>query len=136
MSLAHSRYLTQVKSCAEYDIPIVSLNGIGGRTLPITRAGILSHIKPNGRIVKFLCYVFDTPVGNTSEILLLGLKTIVESNIDIRYPMALSGKGQSKMVRFVEDREGYLLHDGKYKQNSGRVEVLHFKIVEIINHGK
>ncbi len=123
MSLAHSRYLTQVKSCAEYDIPIVSLNGIGGRTLPITRAGILSH-------------VFDTPVGNTSEILLLGLKTIVESNIDIRYPMALSGKGQSKMVRFVEDREGYLLHDGKYKQNSGRVEVLHFKIVEIINHGK
>ena len=101
MSLAHSRYLTQVKSCAEYDIPIVSLNGIGGRTLPITRAGILSHIKPNGRIVKFLCYVFDTPVGNTSEILLLGLKTIVESNIDIRYHMALSVKGQSKMVRFI-----------------------------------
>ena len=136
MSLAHSRYLTQVKSCAEYDIPIVSLNGIGGRTLPITRAGILSHIKPNGRIVKFLCYVFDTPVGNTSEILLLGLKTIVESNIDIRYHMALSVKGQSKMVRFIEDREGHLLHGGQYKQNSGRVEVLHFKILETIDHGK
>jgi hypothetical protein len=50
--------------------------------------------------------------------------------------MALSVKGQSKMVRFIEDREGHLLHEGQYKQNSGRVEVLHFKTVETTDQGK
>jgi hypothetical protein len=42
-------------------------------------------------------------VGITSEILLLGLRTIVDANIDIRYHMKLSVEGVSKMVRFVEN---------------------------------
>ena len=90
VSLAHSKYLSSIKTCEQYNIPIVSLNGIGGKTRPLTSAGILSHVKTGGKIVKFLCYVFDTPVGNTAEILLLGLKTIVDSNIDIRHHMKLS----------------------------------------------
>jgi hypothetical protein len=40
-------------------------------------------------------------VGNTSEILLLGLRTIVDADIDIRYHMKLSVEGISKMVRFI-----------------------------------
>ena len=107
VSLAHSKYLSSIKSCKQYNIPIVSLNGIGGRTNPLTSAGILSHVKPGGKIIKFLCYVFDSPVGNTSEILLLGLRTIVDADIDIRYHMKLSVEGISKMVRFIE-HEGAL----------------------------
>ena len=103
VSLAHSKYLSSIKSCKQYNIPIVSLNGIGGRTNPLTSAGILSHVKPGGKIIKFLCYVFDSPVGNTSEILLLGLRTIVDANIDIRYHMKLSVEGISKTVRFIEN---------------------------------
>ena len=68
VSLAHPKYLTKIKSCKEYGIPIVSLNGIGGKTLPITKAGILSHVKRGGKLIKFLCYAFNTPVGNTKEI--------------------------------------------------------------------
>ena len=131
--MAHSKFLTSIKECKQYGIPIVTLNGIGGKTLPITKAGILSHVKPQGKIVKFLCYVFDTPVGNTNEILLLGLKTIVEADIDIRYHMKLSVQGLSKMVRFVEDTP-----DNKSNKSSikhGRVEVLHYKTEVVLNHG-
>jgi hypothetical protein len=104
VSLAHSKYLSSIKSCKQYNIPIVSLNGIGGRTSPLTSAGILSHVKPIRRQNhKILCYVFDSPVGNTTEILLLGLRTIVDADIDIRYHMKLSVEGASKMVRFVEN---------------------------------
>jgi len=103
VSLAHSKYLSSIKSCKQYNIPVVSLHGIGGRTNPLTSAGILSHVKPGGKIIKFLCYVFDSPVGNTSEILLLGLRTIVDANIDIRYHMKSSVEGISKTVRFIEN---------------------------------
>jgi hypothetical protein len=103
VSLAHSRYLSNIKLCSQYKIPIVTLNGIGGRTLPITKAGILTHVTPQKKLIKFLCYVFDTPIGKTQEMILLGLKTIVEANIDIRHHMKLSVQGLTKMVRFLED---------------------------------
>jgi hypothetical protein len=90
VSLAHPEYLFFINTCEQYNIPIVSLNGIGDKTRLLTSAGILSHVKSGGKIVEFLCYVFDTSVGNTAEILLLGLKTIVDSNMDIRYHMKLS----------------------------------------------
>jgi hypothetical protein len=60
-----------------------------------------------------LCYVFDSPVGNTSEILLLGLRTIVDADIDIRYHIKLSVEGISRMVRFIEQESalsGELYH--------------------------
>ena len=137
VSLAHPKFLSSIKECKQYGIPIVTLNGIGGKTLPITRAGILSHVKPQGKIVKFLCYVFDTPVGNTNEILLLGLKTIVEADIDIRYHMKLSVQGLSKMVRFVEDVPDTLSdnNSGKSSIKHGRVEVLHYKTEVVPNSG-
>ena len=137
VSLAHPKFLSAIKECKQYGIPIVTLNGIGGKTLPITRAGILSHVKPHGKIVKFLCYVFDTPVGNTNEILLLGLKTIVEADIDIRYHMKLSVQGLSKMVRFVEDVPNTPRNSNSKKSpiKHGRVEVLHYKTEVVRNPG-
>ncbi len=58
---------------------------------------------PQKKCAKFLCYVFDTPVGNAQEILLLGLSTIVDANIDIRYHMSFSAQGISKMIRFLDE---------------------------------
>ncbi len=86
-----------------YNIPVVTLNGIGGKTHPITEAGLLTHVTPQKKCVKFLCYVFDTPVGNAQEILLLGLSTIVDANIDIKYHMSFSAHGISKMIRFLDE---------------------------------
>ncbi len=104
VSLAHSKYLSNIKDCSQYNIPSVTLNGIGGSTLPISKAGVLTHVTPQRKLIKFLCYVFNTPIGKTQEMILLGLKTLVESNIDIRHHMKLSVKGLTKMVRFL-DRE-------------------------------
>ena len=101
--MAHSKYLTNVKPCMLYNIPVVTLNGIGGKTHPITEAGVLTHVTPQKKCVKFLCYVCDTPVGNAQEILLLGLSTIVDANIDIRYHMSFSVQGISKMIRFLDE---------------------------------
>jgi hypothetical protein len=112
VSLAHSKYLTNIKSCKLYKIPVVTLNGIGGKTHPITEAGVLTHVTPQKKCVKFLCYVFDTPVGNAKEILLLGLSTIVDANIDIRYHMNFSVQGISKMIKFLEEEpaQTFILH--------------------------
>jgi hypothetical protein len=94
VSLAHSsKYLSNIKDCSQYNIPIVTMNGIGGSTLPITKAGVLTHVTPQRKLIKFLCYVFDTPIGKTQEMILLGLKTLVESNIDIRQHMKVLFRG-------------------------------------------
>ena len=124
VSLAHSRYLSSIKPCSQYNIPIVTLNGIGGRAQPITNAGILTHVTPQKKLIKFLCYVFDTPIGNTQEMLLLGLKTIVEADIDIRYHMKTSVQGVTTMVRFLEEEEicNTKLH---------RVEMLYYRDSDI-----
>jgi hypothetical protein len=73
---------------------------------------VLTHVTPQKKCVKFLCYVFDTPVGNAQEILLLGLSTIVDANIDIRYHMSFSAQGISKMIRFLDEEptQNLLLH--------------------------
>ncbi len=72
VSIANSAFLTNIKTCKEYKIPSV-LKGIGGKTEPLTRAGILKHVLPNGRIVRWLCYVFDTSVGHSKQLLLLSI---------------------------------------------------------------
>ncbi len=41
VSLAHPKYLSNMIVCSQYNIPVVTLNGIGGRTLPIAKAGVL-----------------------------------------------------------------------------------------------
>jgi hypothetical protein len=48
-------------------------------------------------------YSIHAPVGNAQEILLLGLSTIVDANIDIRYHMSFSVQGISKMIRILDE---------------------------------
>jgi hypothetical protein len=52
VSIANSAFLTNIKTCKEYRIPSVSLKGIGEKTGPLTKAGILRHVLPNGQIVR------------------------------------------------------------------------------------
>ncbi len=100
----------------------MTLNGIGGRTLPIAKAGALTHVTPQKKLIKSLCYVFDTPIGKTHEMILPGLKTLVEANIDIRHHMKLSVQGLlTKMVRFP-DREG------QSNAHRSRVDLLQYEI--------
>jgi hypothetical protein len=92
VSIGHSTLLSNIKTCKEYRIPSVTLKGIGGKTEPLTRAGILKHVLPNGRMVKWLCYVFDTPVGRSEKLLLLSMSAIKLSGIDVNYHIDKSSR--------------------------------------------
>ena len=105
VSIANSAFLTSIKSCKEYRIPSVSLKGIGGKTEPLTKAGILKHVLPNGQIVRWLCYVFDIPVGHSKQLLLLSMSAIKLSNIDINFHIDESFEGRCSPLRFKDDSQ-------------------------------
>ena len=93
VSLVHSRYLRDIKPCAEWNMKEAALQGIGGKTKPVTKAGILGIQKPTGEVLKVKCYVYDEPVGHTQEIILLSMKTTLACGFDIQYHMQKSAEG-------------------------------------------
>ena len=102
MSIGHSTLLSDIRTCKEYRVPTVTLKGIGGKTEPLTRAGILKHVLPNGRMVKWLCYVFDTPVGRSEKLLLLSMSAIKLSGIDVNYHIDQSFEGRCAPLKFKD----------------------------------
>ena len=100
VSIGHSTLLSNIKTCKEYRIPSVTLKGIGGKTEPLTKAGILKHVLPGGRMVKWLCYVFDTPVGRSEKLLLLSMSAIKLSGIDVNYHIDESFEGRCAPLKF------------------------------------
>ncbi len=73
------------KSCKDYKLPAVTLKGIGGKTQPLQKAGILKVIIPHNRIIKLLCYAFDEAVGNSEQLLLLSMYAIKKAKIDVQF---------------------------------------------------
>jgi hypothetical protein len=121
VSIGHSSLLTNIKSCKEYNIPTVTLKGIGGKSEPLTKAGILKHVLDNKRVVKWLCYVFDAPVGHSKRLLLLGMSAIKLSGIDINHHIDESFEGRSSALRFKQgSKHSVITH--------GRVECYQYKI--------
>jgi hypothetical protein len=95
--------LTNIKPCKEYNVPTVILKGIGGKTEPLTKVGILRHVLPSKRTVnKWLCYVFDTPVGHSQRLLLLSMSAIKLSGIDINFHVDESFEGRSAPLKFKD----------------------------------
>jgi hypothetical protein len=94
--------LTDIKSCKEYNVPTFILKGIGGRTEPLTKVGILKQVLPNNRIVKWLCHVFNTPVGHSQQLLLLSMSAIKLSGIDINFHVDESFEGRSAPLKFKD----------------------------------
>ena len=121
VSIGHSSLLTNIKSCKEYNVPTVTLKGIGGKSEPLTKAGILKHVLKNKRVVKWLCYVFDTPVGHSQKLLLLGMSAIKLSGIDINYHIDESFEGRPSALRFKQKSK----HS---KVTHGRVECYEYRI--------
>ncbi len=101
VSIGHSTLLSDIRTCKEYRvIPTVTstLKGIGGKTEP----GILKHVLPSGRMVKWLCYAFDTPVGRSEKLLLLSMSAIKLSGIDVNYHIGQSFEGRCVSLRFKD----------------------------------
>jgi hypothetical protein len=88
--------------CKDYKVPTVILKGIGGKTEPLTKVGILKHVLPNKRTVKWFCYVFDTPVGHSHKLLLLGMSAIKLAKIDINFHIDESFEKRSAPLKFKD----------------------------------
>ena len=71
VSIAHLHLLSEVKET------------IGGTTYYLTKAGILKIKKDNNKYCRILCYVFDRPLGDTKQVILLGLHTVMQAGINV-----------------------------------------------------
>jgi hypothetical protein len=67
--------------------------------------GIVQLRKPEGRVKRIQCYVFDLPLGPTQKILLLSLQSVIETSINIIHHMDLSVKGKRGTLRFWPDNK-------------------------------
>lgn len=101
VSLSHSQFLTDIKPCKEYNVPVVTLKGIGGRTQPLKTAGVLKIIKSPNQILRLLCYVFDEAVGNTDNMLLVSMSAIKMAGIDVQYHIDHSCNSECVPLKFI-----------------------------------
>ncbi len=92
-----------IKPCKENGIPVVTLKGIGGKTQPLRTAAVLKIIRSHNRTLKLLCYVFDEVVGNTDNLLLVSMRTIKMTKIDIQHHINLSCEGECVPLKFIEE---------------------------------
>jgi hypothetical protein len=102
VSIGNYSLLTNIKSCKGCNVPTVTLKGIGCKSEPLTKAGILKHVLENNHVVKWLCYVFHTPVGHSKKLLLLGMSAIKLSAIDINYHIDESFEGRPSALQFKQ----------------------------------
>ena len=59
----------------------------------LDKVGTLNTVLKDGKIRKVHAYVYDAPIGNTKEILLLSLRSTWDSKIDLMYHVEESLKG-------------------------------------------
>ena len=71
-----SFHLQDIKDCRKHGLKEVVLSCIGGKSKPLTEAGVLHVEAEGGKVKKILCHKFDQRVGNTDKILLLSLRAI------------------------------------------------------------
>ena len=100
VSIAHSHLLTEVKATKHYKLRNIRLMGIGGTTHYLTQAGILRIEKGRGRYCKILCYVFNRPLGDTEQVILLGLQTVMQAGINVLAHMQDSVNGKCTALKF------------------------------------
>jgi hypothetical protein len=110
VSIAHSDHLIQLKKAKDYGLQSIRLLGIGGKTNFLTEVGILPVCKPDGDICSMLCYVFNSPLGDTDKVILLGLHTMIKANINILQHMKDSLEGNCSALGLLSGlKEGHLM---------------------------
>jgi hypothetical protein len=100
VSIAHSDYLIQVKPAMMYGLQSIRLLGIGEKTNYLKEVGVFPVKKDDEGVCFMLCYVFNTPLGDTNKIILLGLYTRMKANINILKHMKDSLEGKCTPLSF------------------------------------
>jgi hypothetical protein len=100
VSIAHSDHLIKLKKTKDYGLQNIRLLGIGGKTNFLTKVGVLPVQKPDGDVCFMLCYAFDSPLGDTDKVILLGRHTMMKANINILQHMNDSLEGNCSALAF------------------------------------
>jgi hypothetical protein len=101
VSIAHSDHLIKLKKAKDYGLQNIRLLGIGGKTNFLIEVGVLPVHKPEGDICFMLCYAFkNSPLGDTDNVILLGLHTMMKTNINILQHMKDSLEGNCSALAF------------------------------------
>jgi hypothetical protein len=100
VSIAHSDHLIKLKKAKVYGLQNIRLLGIGEKTNFLAKVGVLPVQKPDGDVCFMICYAFDSPLGDTDKVILLGLHTMMKANINILQHMKDSLEGNCSALAF------------------------------------
>jgi hypothetical protein len=100
VSIAHTDHSIRVKSAKSYGPHNIRLLGIGGKTNYLTRVGILPVVRGDDGVCFLLCYIFDSPLGDTEKVILLRLHTMIKANVNILQHMKDPLEGNCTQLSF------------------------------------
>ena len=98
VNLSHSKHCTNIKPCQEYGLPPIQLSGIGGSTDPIRKAGLIMAIV-KGRKKIAHAYILDQEIAGNKAICLIGLRTLIDWDVDLNFHMRESYRGECSALR-------------------------------------
>jgi hypothetical protein len=107
VSIAHCNLLNHIKPAYHYKLPNVRLRGIGGKTNMLKEVGILQFTRSGKADCDILCYVFNEVVGQTEEMLLISLSSIIEARINILYHMQESNRNECRDLQFWPNNKSF-----------------------------
>ena len=98
VNLSNSKHCTNIKPCHEYGLPPIQLSGIGGSTDPIRKAGlIIAIVKGRKKIAH--AYILDQEIAGNKAICLIGLRTLIDWDVDLNFHMRESYRGECSALR-------------------------------------
>jgi hypothetical protein len=127
VSIAHCNLLNHIKPAYHYKLPNVRLRGIGGKTNMLKEVGILQIKRPGKADCDILCYVFNEVVGQTEEMLLISLSSIIEARINILYHMQESNRNKCRDLQFWPNNKSFddVCEDVNLKEEISKVTGQH-----------
>ena len=98
VNLSNSKFCTDIKPCQEYGLPPIQLSGIGGSTDPIRKAGLIRAII-KGRKKTAHAYILDQEIAGNKAICLIGLRTLIDWDVNLNFHMRESYQGDCSALR-------------------------------------
>ena len=107
VSLAHRKYLRDIRHAYRHGRHPIRLRGIGGKDNDVLdKIGKLRVRKHNGDIITVLCYVFDKPVTGIEHLCLIGMTDIHKHAVDILHHIGSNLQGKTSYLRTIANSHG------------------------------
>ena len=88
--ICSARLLHNIKSAQEYGRPVIRMKQAHGKTPWYDQCGELLALDEHDRLMRRIYYVQATPVHGDNDLILTGMNTILDLDIDIKHHMKTS----------------------------------------------